>query len=86
MITANRTPLETAQFLMRLTGGQAKPEVTAETYRINAANMRKTAAKAAASKTGKVRGITAADALAQAEKMDRLSVEVPNELRKLLAA
>lgn len=72
-----------ARHVWNLTNGKPRPEVTAETYRQNAEGMRRIAARAAG---GKDRGISSADALAKAERLEVLAVEVPAELRRMMAA
>ena len=72
-----------ARHVWNMTGGKPRPEVTAESYRQAAEGMRRIAARAG---YGKSRGITAADALAKAARQDELAVEVPAELRRMMAA
>ena len=81
-----KSPAEVAMFTYRLTGGKAKPETVAATFRSNAATMREYARKAAASKSGKFHGYTVERATESAEELERRAVSVPAELRKLQGA
>lgn len=74
---------QAALHVWNLTSGKPRPEVTAETYRQNAEGMRRIAARAT---SGKARGISRDDALAKAERLEMLAVEVPAELRRMMAA
>lgn len=85
-IRSARTPEVVAMDVIRLTGGKCDPERTAETYRINAENMRRIAEAAARSATGKANGYTQAHALEMAARNERNAVEVPAAIRRLLAA
>lgn len=74
---------QAALHVWNLTNGKPRPEVTAETYRQNAEGMRRIAARAVG---GKGRGISRADALVKAQRLEMLAVEVPAELRRMMAA
>lgn len=76
---------EVAAFTFRLTGGNAKPEIVAESFRRGAVQMREIAAKAAAAKSGKYRGLTQTQALELAAEQAARSVSVPAALRALIA-
>lgn len=81
-----QTPAEVAAFTFRLTDGKVDPDITAESFRRGAREMREIAAKAAAAKSGKWRGMTEQEALDLAADQEARSVSVPAELRKLIAA
>lgn len=74
-MTTTPQPVETVARAMLAMG--AKPEIVADTFRQQAATMRKYAAKATASRTGKYRGYTAPKALALAAEAERRAVAVP---------
>lgn len=78
------TPEQNARFIFNLTKGKACPEAVAKAFTANAENSREYARKAAASKTGKYRGYTESQCLADAEWQDEYAVSVPAILRHML--
>lgn len=80
------TPAEAAAWEFRIHGLKADPDTLAERLRSDAAEWRKTAAKAAASKTGKFNHCTEAFALWLAGDLEERANTIPAELRKLIAA
>ena len=82
----NMTADQIAAKLVAFAGAGIKPDIVEARYRSGADDMRDVAAKAAASRSGKVRGYTAEHATRMAEQNDRLASEVPAAIRRLLAA
>lgn len=81
-----KTADQIAAQLVAFAGAGIKPDVVEARYRSAADDMRKVAAKAAASRSGKFRGYTAEHATRMAEQNDRLASEVPDAIRRLLSA